>query len=60
MFYKYIESLDTWSVSNEVHFPDGTILNYENRTEKDDFIWYDEPPKDYNDWVLTRLEDFQA
>jgi hypothetical protein len=56
MFYKYIENLDTWSVSNEVHFPDGTILNSENRAEKDNFIWHDEPPQEYLDFINYIIE----
>lgn len=53
MFYKYIESLEEWAVTNEVRFPDGTILNENNKETKDDFVWCDTPPQEYLDFINT-------
>lgn len=45
MFYK--NDNGKWFKGNEVHFPDGTVLNSENKIEKDGWFWSDTQPADY-------------
>lgn len=49
MFYKKLNDTE-WLTANEIHFPDGTISNAENKTSKDGFIWFDEAPEEYLEW----------
>jgi hypothetical protein len=46
MFYKKNDD-DTWQVGNEIHFPNGTILNNENKIEYDGWFWSDDEPMEY-------------
>lgn len=57
MFYKYNTIDDTWKIGSEIHFPDGTILNASNKIQKDDWQWYDAPPKAYLDWLESQEEE---
>jgi hypothetical protein len=50
MFYKFNTETQEWYFGNEVHFPDGTKLNAENKQEKDGWQWHDEPPQEFIDW----------
>ena len=51
MFYKINTETEEWYEVNEVHFPDGTKLNAENKQSKDGWQWYDEAPQEYLDWL---------
>ena len=53
MFYKQNENTSEWYFGNEVHFPDGTKLNAENKQSKDGWVWHDEEPVEYTQWVET-------
>ena len=53
MFYKLDKKTGEWSKVNEVHFPDGSKLNKDNKIKKDDFEWFDIPPQAYLDYMLT-------
>jgi hypothetical protein len=48
MFYKFENG--EWFKGNEIHFPDGTILNKDNQIEKDGWKWYDVQP--YEDEII--------
>jgi hypothetical protein len=48
MFYKFENN--EWLTALEIHFPDGTVLNSDNRIEKDGWKWYDEQP--YEDEII--------
>jgi hypothetical protein len=48
MFYKFENN--EWFTALEIHFPDGTILNSSNRTEKDGWKWHDVQP--YEDEII--------
>ena len=56
MYYK-IEEDGSWNVGNRIDFPDGTTLNSENRFSKYGWVWYDEPPQEYLDWLDTQNQD---
>lgn len=43
MFYKKDEN-DWWMESDELIFPDGTILNESNKTPYDGWVWMDDKP----------------
>jgi hypothetical protein len=51
MFYKKDENTEEWYVGNEVHFPDGTKINAENKKEIDGWQWHDEAPQEYLEWL---------
>lgn len=58
MFYFYDKKQDQWHVGNKVEFPDGEVLtkdkktpNSPNQLPKKDYVWYDEPPQAYLDWL---------
>ena len=51
MFYLYEEEFDLWQTANSVHFPDGTTLSVDNKTEKNGWFWSDEPPAEYTEWL---------
>lgn len=42
MFYK--NESNEWLTALEIHFPDGTISNKDNRIDKDGWKWYDVQP----------------
>jgi hypothetical protein len=54
MFYKKDENTGEWYFGNEVHFPDGIKITSENKLTKDGWVWYDEPPQEYLDWLETQ------
>ncbi len=54
MFYKKINESE-WLTATEIHFPDGTVSNAENRTTKDGFVWYDEDPQEYVEWKQLQI-----
>jgi len=54
MFYKKDENTGEWYIGNEVHFPDGTKINAENKQSYDDWEWFDEAPQEYLDWLETQ------
>ncbi len=56
MYYK-IEEDGSWNVGNRIDFPDGITLNSENRLSKYGWVWYDEPPQEYLDWLDTQNQD---
>jgi len=53
MFYKFDNG--EWFKGIEVHFPDGTILNHDNKIEKDGWKWFDEAPKEFIDFQSKQL-----
>lgn len=53
MFYK-IEEDGNWVTGNKIYFPDGTILSSDNKISKDGWVWYDEDPQEYLDWLDTQ------
>ena len=56
MFYKYENG--EWLSGNEIHFPDGTVLNSENKESKDGWFWSENEPEDYALWV-AQLQEFK-
>jgi hypothetical protein len=46
-FYKQENGI--WYSALEVRLPDGTILSIDNKTEKNGWKWYEEPPFDYEE-----------
>jgi hypothetical protein len=50
MFYKKTDEGD-WYTGNAVHFPDGVILNKDNKVSHDGWEWHEEPPQEYLDWI---------
>ena len=48
MFYKLENGI--WLSGNTIHFPDGTVLNSENKESKDGWEWMDEPPITENNY----------
>lgn len=54
MFYKYNEETGEWYVGNEVHFPDGTKINPENKLSHDGWEWHDTAPLEYLEWLKTQ------
>ena len=63
MFYKLDNKTGEWHCGNEAHFPDGEKLNKNkkvpnnpNENHKKDFVWYDEPPQVYLDWLEVLKE----
>ena len=59
MFYKKDEKTGEWYVGNEVHFPDGEKLTAENRTERDGWKWYEEPPSEYIDSLNEKNQNYE-
>lgn len=53
MFYKKDDN-ENWYSGNNIHFPDGTILNKDNKIEKDGWFWSDEEPQEYLNWKEER------
>jgi hypothetical protein len=51
MFYKLNTDTGEWYFGNEVHFPDGTKINAENKESKDGWQWHDKPPQEYLEWI---------
>jgi hypothetical protein len=51
MWFKKNLETGEWYVGNEVHFPDGTKLNAENKQSKEGWQWLDEPPQEYLEWL---------
>jgi len=58
MFYFYDNQQKQWITGTNVAFPDGEKLhknkkkpNNQNENHKKDFVWYDEPPQAYLDWL---------
>ena len=56
MYYKKEED-GNWNVGNRIDFPDGTTLNSENRLSKQSWVWYDESPQEYLDWLDIQNQD---
>jgi len=57
MFYKYDENTDEWHSANEMHFPDGHIVNSKNKEETHDgWEWSDEIPQAYIDHQKALLD----
>lgn len=49
MFYKK-ENEESWMVGFKVEFPDGEVLNKDNKGSRDGWEWKDEPPEEYLEW----------
>jgi hypothetical protein len=54
MYYKIEENGD-WVLANRIDYPDGTILSSDNKLSKDGWVWYDNPPQEYLDWLKTQV-----
>lgn len=49
MYYKFI--YEEWAVGNAVYYPDGKILNSENKEDYDGWVWHDVEPIEYTKWI---------
>jgi hypothetical protein len=56
MYYKKEED-GNWNVGNRIDFPDGVVLSKDNKLSKDGWVWYDETPQEYLDWLDTQNQD---
>ena len=51
-FYK--KDNDCWLYGQVIYYPDGLIVNEENKEEvRDGWVWYDTAPQAYIDWWNT-------
>lgn len=51
--YKQFED-GTWlKADQEVFLPDGRVVTQENQI--DGWVWHDEPPQEYTDWVNSQV-----
>lgn len=55
-FYK-IESDGNWLVGKTIYLPSGAVLSSDNKINEDGWVWYDEPPQEYLDWLDTQNQD---
>jgi hypothetical protein len=53
-FYKF-ENGEWLHATQSVHFPDGTVLNADNKNSHDGWEWMDEQPIDFQDNSLDLL-----
>ena len=49
MLYKQLEGGEWLVAEHEVIMPNGTAINEENQMEG--WVWHDEPPVEYLEWV---------
>lgn len=49
MWYK--QENNEWLIGNKIEFPNGDILQDNHEETKDEWIWYDEPPQEYLDYL---------
>lgn len=51
MVYKYTKEDNSWTVGNQIHFPDGVSINKDNQIERDGWSFHSEPPIEYLEWL---------
>jgi hypothetical protein len=49
MYYKFL--YEEWLTGNEVFYPDGKVLNSENKENYDGWEWHDVAPVEYTKWL---------
>lgn len=55
-FYKF--EVDMWMYGIKIYYPDGLIVSEENKEEvRDGWVWYEEEPQEYIDWMNSNLEN---
>jgi hypothetical protein len=52
-FYKQTET-EWWYAPNFVYHRDYTLDRNNNRESNDGWVWYDEAPQEYLDWLETQ------
>ena len=53
-FYKkYIldDGEESWGVGSRIFFTDGEVLSENNKVSRDGWVWYDDPPEEYLQWL---------
>lgn len=55
MFYKIKNG--EWMAGHEVHFPDGIKLTKKSKAKKDEWEWFDNPPKKYVEWEADIIKN---
>ena len=58
MFYKLFED-GSCKCGNNINLPDGTTLSINNKGSIDGWVWYDEEPQEYLDWLENLNNDFE-
>lgn len=56
MFYK-LENNGQWLCGIRVTLPNGTVLDSSNKLEVGGWLWYDEEPILYTEWVNSQNID---
>lgn len=51
MFYKYNEESKEWITGYVFHFPDGIIINADNKLSHDGFVWHDVAPDGFEEII---------
>lgn len=49
MYYKFL--YEEWLTGHEVYYPDGKVLNSENKENYDGWVWHDVAPIEYTKWI---------
>lgn len=52
-FYKNIileDGEEVWGFGERVFFTDGEVLSENNKSSRDGWVWYDEPPEGFLRW----------
>ena len=53
MYYKFL--YEEWLTGHEVFYPDGKVLNSENKEDYDGWVWHDVAPIEYTKWIQDIL-----